>query len=170
VLLHTTITADHGSGYRVEFSIRQDFELMKIARSALVTYSAMDMYQLVEAVPSYPQFLSWCTATEVHEQSSESQKASLTVVVAGIRQQFTTMNKLIRGERVEMNLFEGPFKNLQGQWCFVQLGQDGCKISLELDFEMNAGPMARVFGKGFGKIADRLVEDFCRRAETVYTK
>ena len=141
---------------------------MKITRSALVTYSAMDMYKLVEGVPLYPQFLSWCTSTEVHEQSSEFQKASLTVVVAGIRQSFTTNNTLYIGDRVEMRLLEGPFKKLQGEWRFVQLGEDGCKISLELDFEMNAGPMATMFGKGFGKIADRLVDDFCKRAEKVY--
>jgi len=142
---------------------------MKITRSALVTHSAMDMYKLVEAVPYYPQFLSWCTSTLVHEQSSDFQKASLTVVVAGIKQSFTTVNTLFAGERVEMKLFEGPFKNLQGEWRFMQLGEDGCKISLDLDFEMTDGPMARLFGKGFGRIADRLVEDFCRRAEKVYS-
>ena len=141
---------------------------MKIERSALVAHSAMDMYRLVADVPAYPQFLSWCTATMVHEQDSEMQKASLTVVVAGIRQHFTTMNALHSGERVEMRLLEGPFKNLQGEWCFVQLGEDGCKISLELNFEMHRGAMATLFGKGFGKVANRLVEDFCKRAEKVY--
>lgn len=141
---------------------------MKIERSALVTYSAMDMYKLVVDVPSYPEFLSWCTATTVHEQDDVSQKASLTVKVAGIMQQFTTLNSLATGERVGMNLFEGPFKNLQGEWCFNQLGDIGCKITLELDFEMNHGLMASMFGKGFGKIANRLVDDFCKRAEKVY--
>ena len=141
---------------------------MKIERSALVTHSAMDMYKLVADVPSYPQFLSWCHATEVHEQDHVMQKASLTVVVAGIRQHFTTMNTLSSGERVEMKLLEGPFKNLQGEWCFIQLGDVGCKIILELDFEMSVGPMANIFGKGFGKVANRLVEDFCKRAEQVY--
>ena len=67
-----------------------------------------------------------------------------------------------------MKLLEGPFKDLQGEWRFLQLGDDGCKISLELDFEMNSGLVATMFGKGFGKIADRLVEDFCLRAAKVY--
>ena len=141
---------------------------MKIERSALVTHSALDMYLLVADVPSYPQFLSWCTATQVHEQNIDMQKASLTVVVAGIKQHFTTINTLRSGERLEMKLLEGPFKNLLGEWSFVQLGEDGCKISLELDFEMANGPIAKMFGKGFGKIANRLVEDFCQRAEKVY--
>lgn len=141
---------------------------MKIQRSALVTFSAMDMYKLVEDVPFYPRFLSWCTSTLVHEKGDDFQKASLTVLVAGIRQSFTTINTLVSGQRIEMKLLEGPFKNLQGEWRFIQLGEEGCKISLELDFEMRDGPMARLFGKGFGKIADRLVEDFCKRAEKVY--
>jgi ribosome-associated toxin RatA of RatAB toxin-antitoxin module len=141
---------------------------MKIERSALVTHSAMDMYGLVADVPLYPEFLSWCTASEVHEQSSEVQKASLTVVVAGIKQQFTTINTLYVGERVELKLLKGPFRDLQGEWSFLQLGSDGCKISLELEFEMMAGPMAVLFGTGFGKVANRLLDDFCKRAEQVY--
>ena len=141
---------------------------MKIERSALVTHSALDMYSLVADVHAYPQFLSWCTASEVHTQSSDQQKASLTVMVAGIKQQFTTLNTLFAGERVELQLLKGPFQNLQGDWSFVQLGQDGCKISLELEFEMTAGPMAVLFGSGFGKVANRLLDDFCKRAEQVF--
>jgi ribosome-associated toxin RatA of RatAB toxin-antitoxin module len=141
---------------------------MKIERSALVAFDAMDMYALVLDVPSYPQFLSWCTATTVHEQDDVHQKASLTVSVAGVTQQFTTLNTLEAGRRVGMNLFEGPFKNLHGEWRFVQLGEHGCKITLELDFEMSGGLMSKAFGKGFGRIANRLVEDFCSRAEQVY--
>ena len=141
---------------------------MKIERSALVTHSAENMYDLVEDVPAYPQFLSWCSAAEVHEQTRESQKASLTVSIAGVIQRFTTLNALYPGERVELNLFEGPFKELKGAWHFVQLGDDGCKVSLKLSFEMRSGPVARVFGAGFGKVADRLLSDFCRRADEVY--
>ena len=141
---------------------------MKIERTALVGHTAMDMYRLVADVPAYPEFLSWCTATEVHEQTDVTQKASLVVRIAGVTQQFTTINALISGERVGMRLFEGPFKNLQGEWRFLQLGEYGCKISLELDFEMSGGLVTSMFGKGFGKIANRLVDDFCRRAETVY--
>jgi len=141
---------------------------MKIERSALVVHSASDMYQLVRDVPAYPCFLSWCTATLVHEQSDGMQTASLTVSVAGVIQQFTTNNTLHANERIDMQLLKGPFKNLQGSWCFDQLGGDGCKVSLKLDFEMRSGPVARVFGKGFGRIADRLLDDFCKRADEVH--
>ena len=104
---------------------------MKIARTALVLHSAMDMYRLVEDVPDYPGFLSWCTNTVVHEQTDVLQKASLTVLVAGVKQQFTTINTLVSGKCVEMKLDKGPFKNLHGQWNFLQLGEDGCNWILK---------------------------------------
>ena len=50
---------------------------MDIARSALVTHSALDMYRLVHDVNAYPDFLSWCIGAEVHEQTPELQVASL---------------------------------------------------------------------------------------------
>ena len=141
---------------------------MKIERSALVVHSAAEMYQLVQDVPAYPRFLSWCTATLVHEQTDYLQTASLTVSVGGVIQQFTTNNTLFTNERIDMQLLKGPFKNLQGAWSFMQLGEDGCKVSLKLVFEMRSGPVARVFGKGFGKVADRLLDDFCKRADEVH--
>lgn len=141
---------------------------MKIERSALVLFSAEKMYALVEDVPSYPQFLSWCKAADVHEQTATSQKASLSVSVAGVAQSFTTFNRLKPGHSVEMQLLEGPFKDLVGQWLFTALGEDGCKVSLMMSFHMAKGPLAGLFGRGFGKVADRLVDDFCKRAEEVY--
>jgi len=142
---------------------------MKIERSALVTHSAKNMFLLVQDVPSYPDFLSWCTSSEVLEQDEQVQKASLTVSVAGINQHFTTENHLSEGHFVKMKLLEGPFKNLQGEWGFVQLGEDGSRVSLMLDFEMTSGFVGTLFGKGFGRIADRLVDDFCKRADEVYS-
>jgi ribosome-associated toxin RatA of RatAB toxin-antitoxin module len=141
---------------------------MKVERLALVSHTAQDMYRLVADVPSYPQFLSWCRETTVHEQNPDMQKASLTVAIAGVTHSFTTMNKLVEGELVTMSLLAGPFKNLQGEWRFQPLGEFGCKISLKLDFEMSGNLTSTMFGKGFGKIANRLVEDFCIRADKVY--
>jgi len=141
---------------------------MKIERSALVLFSAEKMYALVEDVPCYPQFLSWCKTAEMHEQTITSQKASLSVSIAGVEQSFTTLNQLKPGRCVEMQLLEGPFKDLVGRWLFTPLGQDGCKVSLMMDFHMAKGPLAGLFGRGFGKVADRLVDDFCKRAEEFY--
>lgn len=141
---------------------------MDIARSALVTHSADAMYRLVHDVVAYPDFLSWCTGAEVHEQGPELQVASLDVLVGGMGQRFTTRNRLERDERLIMSLVDGPFRRLAGEWRFQQLGDAGSKISLELSFEVSSRLMAGAFSRGFASVADRLVRDFSRRADAVY--
>lgn len=140
---------------------------MDITRTALVPYSAADMYRLVENVPAYPEFLSWCTAATVLEQDGSEQLASLDVTVAGVSRQFTTRNTLAPGERLSMQLVDGPFRSLEGEWAFQSLGDAGCKVSLHLAFE-TSGLLGGAFGRGFAHVADRLMADFCRRAEQVY--
>jgi ribosome-associated toxin RatA of RatAB toxin-antitoxin module len=141
---------------------------MEIERTALVTHSARDMYRLVLDVPTYPHFLSWCSASTVLEQSDRRQVASLQVAMAGIERTFTTRNELVPGQQISMGLVDGPFRNLSGDWMFTQLGTDGCKISLSLAFEFSSPVLTGAFARGFVRIADRLVADFCARADHVY--
>lgn len=138
---------------------------MKIERTALVTHSAQNMYSLVHDVESYPEFLRWCTFARVHEQDAESQLASLGVRVAGIKQQFKTRNSLIPGERLELSLVDGPFRSLSGEWNFRSFGEKGSKVSLTLNFDFAPGLLSTAFQNGFKKIADRLVQEFCQRAD-----
>lgn len=142
--------------------------LMKIERTALVTHSAENMYGLVHDVNAYPEFLKWCNIATVHEQDEASQLASIGVTVAGISQSFKTRNTLVPGTKLELSLVDGPFQDLRGEWNFKALNSKGCKVSLILDFEFTPGLMSTVFKKGFKKIADQLVQDFCRRADDVF--
>jgi ribosome-associated toxin RatA of RatAB toxin-antitoxin module len=141
---------------------------MYIERSALVLYPAMDMYRLVHDVPSYPQFLKWCTGAEVHEQDHEHQLASLRVRVAGIEQRFTTSNRLVPGECLSLSLVDGPFRSLSGEWRFLQLGEQGSKITLQLNFDFRRSLVSSAFQRGFAGIADHMVAEFCQRADAIY--
>lgn len=141
---------------------------MRISRSALVLHPALNMYRLVHGVEAYPEFLSWCNGAQLLEQTADMQMATLRISVAGVQQAFTTRNRLVRGETLAISLVDGPFQSLNGQWSFKGLGEAGSKISLELDFEMSSGLLSSAFGKGFAHVADRLVQDFCKRADQVY--
>lgn len=141
---------------------------MEIKRTALVLHPAMDMFRLVQDVPSYPDFLSWCLRSEVHEQSAEHQLASLVVKVSGVTQTFTTRNRFVPGELLTLSLVEGPFRNLAGEWRFDPLGDDGSKVTLVLDFNFSSRVLSSAFRRGFTHIADKLVNDFCKRADDVY--
>ncbi|MBT8059082.1 MAG: type II toxin-antitoxin system RatA family toxin [Gammaproteobacteria bacterium] len=141
---------------------------MEIKRTALVLHPAMDMFRLVQDVPSYPRFLSWCRESVVHEQTPEYQLASLVVRVSGMTQTFTTRNRFVPGEQLTLSLVDGPFRHLSGEWRFEALGTEGSKIALLLSFDFSSRMLSSAFRRGFTHIADRLVQDFSRRADELY--
>lgn len=139
-----------------------------IQRSALLPYPAEALYAMVNDVASYPQFLPWCSATEVIETSDSLMRAQMTVEKAGIKQRLVTRNTLEPGKRIEMTLEEGPFRQLHGIWEFKALGEQASKISLDLRFDY-AGPLVRItLGPLFNQAANTLVDAFCERARALY--
>lgn len=140
----------------------------RIQRSALLPYPAQALYDLVNDVASYPQFLPWCAASEVLEASESEMRASLTVAKGGISQQFSTHNRLVPGKSIEMRLVEGPFSQLHGLWEFKALGEKACKISLDLTFDY-AGPLVKAtLGPLFTQAANTMVDAFCQRAKQLH--
>ena len=139
-----------------------------IQRSALLPYPAHALFDMVNDVASYPQFLPWCSATEVLSSSETEMHASMTVAKAGLSQRFMTRNALEVGKRIEMTLEEGPFSHLHGIWEFKALGEKACKISLDLTFDY-AGPLVKAtLGPLFTQAANTMVDAFCQRAKQLY--
>ena len=139
-----------------------------VERSALVLFSATKMYQLVEDVERYPEFLSWCVDAEVIAQDETSQSAGMTISLAGIRKSFQTENRLLENHSVTMQLVSGPFSQLSGGWEFMHLSDAGCRISLHLEFEFSHSLLSAAFERGFARVVDRLVNDFVQRADELY--
>ena len=141
---------------------------MEIKRTALVVHSAMDMFRVVQDVPSYPEFLSWCHGATVHEETAEYQLASLEIKVGGIVTSFTTRNRFIPGERLTLALVDGPFSHLTGEWQFKALGDEGSEVMLSMNFDFSSSIISSAFRRGFAHIADKLIYDFSKRADALY--
>jgi len=139
----------------------------EVHRSALVPYSASQMFELVHDVARYPEFLSWVRSAEVHEEGETHQLATLEVQLAGLVRRFTTRNTLVLDEQLVMRLDRGPFEDLSGRWNFRSLGS-GCRVSLDLEFRIGGSLLLRPFQRNFSRMADRMVDDFTRRAEYVH--
>lgn len=139
-----------------------------ISKSALVAYTPEQMFQLVDNIEAYPDFLPWCgKATEI-ERDEKNVEASLLISHSGLNKSFTTKNSNTMFEKIEMRLVDGPFKNLDGVWIFEPLGDAACKVSLNLEFEFSSKLISASLGPVFSKIANSLVDAFIKRADTVY--
>ena len=142
--------------------------MRKVDRSAIVPYSAREMFVLVDDVESYPEFLPWCNQAEVHNRTADSVDATLELHKGGVSNKFTTRNSRKEFEAIGLALIGGPFRHLAGGWKFKELGDDGCKVMLELEFEFESRLVDMMFGSFFEEICNSLVDAFTRRAETVF--
>ncbi|OUD14022.1 type II toxin-antitoxin system RatA family toxin [Thioflexithrix psekupsensis] len=144
-----------------------------IHKTALVPYSASNMYQLVNAIENYPQFLPWCKATEVHFRSETRIDATIKMGSIALGTGFTTRNDLVPNQSIKMELIEGPFKSLRGLWTFQSLGDDtlsGCKIALTMDFEISNPLLRKTLTPVFTQIVCSLIDAFIKRAHECYGK
>ena len=139
-----------------------------IQRSALVAFSAQAMFDLVNDVEAYPHFLPGCEDSRILERDEHVMKASLLVAKAGIKQWFTTLNRITQARTIEMTLVEGPFKHLQSGWRFSPLDEAACKIELFLEFEFSNKLVEMAFGKVFQQLTNSMVNAFITRARQVY--
>jgi len=99
--------------------------MSRIDRSALVPYSAEDMFDMVAAVERYPAFLPWCASTRVLQQHLDGLDALIELRFMGVEQRFATRNRHERPTRIEMHLLDGPFERLHGEWRFEALHAAG---------------------------------------------
>mgnify|MGYP003320845287 FL=1 len=135
-----------------------------IERSALIPFTAEQIFDLVADIERYPEFLDGCVAAEVHQRTPSNVVATLRLSRAGVSHSFTTRNALSRPERMELELVEGPFDHFSGLWRFRALGESACKVSLRLDFQMAGGLVSVAAGRLFDKVALDLVDAVVSRA------
>jgi len=142
--------------------------LAVINKSALVPYTPIQMFKLVDDIEAYVEFLPWCSGSTVLARTDRDVTASLEISHSGFQKAFTTQNIYEVDHRINMTLVEGPFKKLEGVWQFQALGDQGCKIILDLEFEFKSRLIGMSFGPLFGQMAGSLVDAFTQRASNIY--
>lgn len=142
--------------------------MANVNRSALVPYSAKQMFNLVDDINRYSDFLPWCRSSTEHQRSDNEVEASVEIAKGSVNKAFRTINKLHHYDSIEMTLVDGPFKHLHGFWYFKELKEDACKVTLDLDYEFSNRIIGLAIGAVFNQVANTLVDSFVERAKNHY--
>ncbi len=134
----------------------------------MVTFTARQMFDLVNDVGRYPEFLPWCTGARVEDRSDTERVASVKVSRGVLRTEFTTRNTLTKDSRIVMNLVDGPFRNLLGEWRFDPIGERGSRVSFRVQFEFKNRLTAAALGPAFESVCGTIVDAFVSRAQRMY--
>ena len=139
-----------------------------VEKSVLIEYSARQMFDLVDRCEDYPQFLPWCSKTEVKARDDQRTVATLHINYHSVKSHFTTENDKEVPSFINIKLVDGPFRRFDGQWHFTPLGDHACKIEFRLNYEFSSKLFEKVIGPVFSRIANTFIEAFVQRAAQVY--
>jgi ribosome-associated toxin RatA of RatAB toxin-antitoxin module len=140
--------------------------MREMTRTSLVARMPRVVYQLVDDIERYPEFVPGCTAAEVLERSDQVVVARLVVRRGLLHTEFTTRNQLDPERSVHMELVEGPFKVLEGSWQFSPVASNGCRIDFRLRFQFANPLKSALFEPLFEQAQADLVRAFVARAQS----
>jgi ribosome-associated toxin RatA of RatAB toxin-antitoxin module len=140
-----------------------------VEKTVLVAHSAEQMFNLVDRVEDYPEFLPWCGGASVTKLDESRVHATVHINYHHLKQSFTTENVRTSPSRIDMTLQHGPFKHLDGSWRFIPLNDSACKIEFTLHYDFSSKLLEKVVGPVFHYIANSFVDAFIHEAEKAYT-
>ena len=126
------------------------------------------MFELVNNIDDYSQFLNWCDSSSILNQSDNQITASVEINKGGIKQTFSTLNTLTPYKSIAMELVDGPFDELSGEWRFEPLGDNAAKIHLDLQFKFKSMLIDMALSPIFKNIANSQLDSFVERAKYIY--
>jgi len=126
------------------------------------------MFELVNNIDDYSQFLNWCDSSSILNQSDNQITASVQINQGGIKQSFSTLNTLTPYTSIEMQLLDGPFDELSGEWRFETHGENASKVHLTLQFKFKSMLIDMALSPIFKSIANSQLDAFVARAKYIY--
>lgn len=135
-----------------------------VEKTVLIERPPAQMFDLVDRVEDYPQFLPWCGGAELHERTTSTTVATLHINYHGLKSHFSTSNEKEAPHWMNIRLRDGPLKQLDGSWRFIPLGDVACKIEFKLHYEFSSKLLEKALGPVFNHIANTFVESFVKRA------
>ena len=142
--------------------------MREVRRSALLPYTAGQMYGLVIDVERYPEFLPWCDSARILSADGGYMTVKLGLSRGLVRGSFTTRNRHVPDRSVEMSLVDGPFSVLEGRWDFHPIETAGTRIDLQVRFQTHGLIDAIALGPAFQQICNHMVDAFGKRAHQVF--
>jgi ribosome-associated toxin RatA of RatAB toxin-antitoxin module len=141
--------------------------MTNVKKARTVAFSCEQMYNLVNDVERYAEFLPYFVESVVHHRDEDEVQATLTVTAVGMQKSFTTRNRLQANKMIEIRLIDGPFSHLEGFWRFDET-PEGCLISFDLEFDFAGRMFSMLLGPAFEQVTNTMVDAFCDRAQVLY--
>lgn len=139
-----------------------------------VAHSAVQMFDLVADVETYPKFVPMCAAMHIRERTDKGDgvtvlTAAMTVAYKVIHQTFTSRVTLDKPNlKILVEYLDGPFKHMQNRWAFPPAGDIACDVEFFIDYEFKSRALSMLMGALFDTAFRRMASAFEKRADEIY--
>ena len=122
------------------------------------------IFNLINDVKSYPNYLPWCTKSEVMEESTDIIIGKIFISKSFINWNFSTKNTIKKNESISLELVDGPFESLTGKWLFSSINQFNTRVSLDIDYEFKSSIIELSIEPIFTSIMNSILKSFIQEA------
>lgn len=137
-------------------------------------YSAIELFNLVLNIESYPEFLPWCQAARLLKNDPDEIIAEIVIYFKGLTEKYQSSIKQEIKEvaldqttakiyKINVEAISGPFKYLYNSWQFTQY-PNYTEIYFSLDFEFKSSILDKLMGFMFAKATAKMLHAFEERA------
>jgi coenzyme Q-binding protein COQ10 len=129
-----------------------------------VRHNAVQMFDLVADIESYPEFVPLC------KDGRETLVADMTVGYKLIRETFTSRVALDKSNlKVRVEYIDGPFSRLENIWSFKDEPEgDSSRVGFFIDYEFKSRTLGVLMGSMFDAAFRKFASAFEQRADAVY--
>ena len=134
-----------------------------------LNHKALDLYNIVLDIESYPAYIPWCTQIEVLEKNGSKIIANMIVDYKFFPTQKFVSNVSfnLKKQMIKTNYIEGPLRDLVTIWKFIDLRKNKSKIKFELEFEFKNFFHQKIAELFFPLVEKKMIESFIKRADKI---
>ena len=138
--------------------------MKKIYKEEEINVDVETIFNLINDVESYPDFLPWCTKTEVTKESKNINTGKIFISKSFINLNFSTKNIIDVNKSITLSLQDGPFDELNGQWSFRTIDSNNTHVTLEIDYKFKNSLIEISIEPIFSTIMNSLLKSFINQA------
>ena len=138
--------------------------MKKIYKEEHINIDVSTIFNLINDIEKYPDYLPWCTKTEVDKQSKNITIGKIYISKSFINWDFSTKNYIDENKSIKLEFVDGPFDTLSGQWLFIPIDDHNTKVSLEINYEFKSKLIQVSIEPIFTTIMNTILQSFIQEA------
>jgi coenzyme Q-binding protein COQ10 len=134
-----------------------------------LNHKAIDLYNIVLDIEKYPDYIPWCSKTEILKRKKNEISANMIVDYKFIPSQIFTSNVIFDLEKlfIKTKYIKGPLKDLDTLWKFIDIKKNKSKVLFTIEFEFKNFFHQKFAELFFPLVENKMIDSFIKRADEI---